>query len=135
MICQYEKLTENDDEDEEKKNDESIFRVCPGSSPAKKELLQTCTGFVIARFSFVIIVIIIVIVIIKIIMMIITTTISIITGITMMVIKVKTLKTDPLPIFDRVRDFCIELILKTEMRMMWRFCPSGRFIAEYKERT
>ena len=129
MICQYEKLTENDDEDEEKKNDESIFRVCPGSSPAKKELLQTCTGFVIARFSFVIIVIIIII------MMIIATTISIITGITMMVIKVKTSKTDPLPIFDRVRDFCIELILKTEMRMMWRFCPSGRFIAEYKERT
>ena len=130
MICQYEKLTENDDEDEEKKNDESIFRVCPGSSPAKKELLQTCTGFVIARFSFVIIVIIIIII-----MMIIATTISIITGITMMVIKVKTSKTDPLPIFDRVRDFCIELILKTEMRMMWRFCPSGRFIAEYKERT
>ena len=129
MICQYEKLTENDDEDEEKKNDESIFRVCPGSSPAKKELLQTCTGFVIARFSFVIIVIIIII------MMIIATTISIITGITMMVIKVKTSKTDPLPIFDRVRDFCIELILKTEMRMMRRFCPSGRFIAEYKERT
>ena len=130
MICQYEKLTENDDEDEEKKNDESIFRVCPGSSPVKKELLQTCTGFVIARFSFVIIVIIIIII-----MMIIATTISIITGITMMVIKVKTSKTDPLPIFDRVRDFCIELILKTEMRMMWRFCPSGRFIAEYKERT
>ena len=85
-----------------KKNDESIFRVCPGSSPAKKELLQTCTGFVIARFSFVIIVIIIIII-----MMIIATTISIITGITMMVIKVKTSKTDPLPIFDRVRDFWI----------------------------
>ena len=101
MICQYEKLTENDDEDEEKKNDESIFRVCPGSSPAKKELLQTCTGFVIARFSFVIIVIIIII------MMIIATTISIITGITMTVIKIKTSKPDPLPIFDRVRDFWI----------------------------
>ena len=71
MICQYEKLTENDDEDEEKKNDESIFRVCPGSSPAKKELLQTCTGFVIARFSFVIIVIIIIVIIIIIIVIVI----------------------------------------------------------------
>ena len=38
----------NDDDYKKKKNDERILRVCPEGSSKPEELLQTCTGLVIA---------------------------------------------------------------------------------------
>ena len=37
-----------DDDYKKKKNDERILRVCPEGSSKPEELLQTCTGLVIA---------------------------------------------------------------------------------------
>ena len=38
----------NDDDYKKKGNDERILRVCPEGSSKPEELLQTCTGLVIA---------------------------------------------------------------------------------------